>query len=149
MNRFPTKPLLAGATATLILLSSKVVMAIGSATSTLGVAPSHGMTGVTTDSAGLMGPTIRMIVSLSAVLALVAALAWIAKKLRAGNRARGGLIEILSGVSLGTRDKVVLLRVGDEQVLVGVSPAGMRALHVLRDGVPRESFQSHLERESK
>ena len=46
---------------------------------------------------------------------------------------RSGLIEVVSGISLGTREKVVLLRVGREQVLVGVSPAGMRTLHVIRN----------------
>jgi flagellar protein FliO/FliZ len=148
MNRRTAKRWLAGAAAASILLSARIAMAIGTPTAMPGATQSRGMTGVTTDSAGLAGPALRMIVSLAAVLALVGALAWVAKKLRNGNRARGGLIEILSGVSLGTRDKVVLLRVGEEQVLVGVSPAGMRALHVLREGAPRESFKSHMERQN-
>jgi flagellar protein FliO/FliZ len=89
------------------------------------------------------------VISLAAVLALLGALAWLAQKLRNGSRVRGGLIEILSGVSLGTRDKVVLLRVGDEQVLVGVSPSGMRALHVIREGSTKNpSFGTHMEQQN-
>ncbi len=81
-----------------------------------------------------------MIVSLAAVLALVAGLAWLARKLRSGGRLKTGLIEIVSGISLGTREKVVLLRVGQEQILVGVSPSGMRTLHVMKDTATAAPF---------
>lgn len=81
----------------------------------------------------MIGPLLRMVLSLGAVLALLGALAWLARKLRNAGHLKSGLIEVLSGVSLGAREKVVLLRVGQEQVLVGVSPSGMRALHVIRE----------------
>jgi flagellar protein FliO/FliZ len=92
----------------------------------------------------LLGPALRMLASLGAVLVLLGALAWAVKKLRNAGHLQGGLIEVLSGVSLGARDKVVLLRVGQEQVLVGVSPAGMRALHVIRDG-QAAPFNTYME----
>lgn len=146
MRRRTVKRLMTGAIALGVVLSTRMASALTVPASPTGTGPARGMTGVTMDSPGLVGPTVRMIVSLGAVLALVGALAWLAQKLRNGNRTRGGLIEILSGVSLGTRDKVVLLRVGAEQVLVGVSPAGMRALHIIRDETSRRpSFQDHME----
>lgn len=83
------------------------------------------------ESAALWAPALRMIVSLVAVLAILGACAWLARRLRDGGRLRTGLIEIVSGISLGGREKVVLLRVRGEQILVGISPAGMRPLHVL------------------
>lgn len=95
----------------------------------------------------LLGPALRMLASLAAVLALVVGLAWAVKKLRNAGHLKSGLIEIVSGVSLGAREKVVLLRVGQEQVLVGVSPSGMRALHVIREPVP-PSFSSYMEPKS-
>jgi flagellar protein FliO/FliZ len=97
------------------------------------------------DSGSLVGPALRMIVSLGAVLALVAGLAWTARRLRAGGRLKSGLIEVVSGVSLGARERVVLLRVGQEQILVGVSPAGMRALHVMKDATAAPPFASLME----
>lgn len=97
------------------------------------------------DAAGLIGPALRMVVSLAAVLALVGGLAWVARKLRNGGHIKSGLIEIVSGVSLGAREKVVLLRVGQEQVLVGVSPSGMRALHVIREPAAGPPFTAYLE----
>lgn len=95
---------------------------------------------------GVAGPALRMVLSLGAVLALVAGLAWVAQRLRSGGRIRSGLIEVVSGVSLGAREKVVLLRVGQEQVLVGVSPSGMRALHVMKDPAPAQPFAEMMER---
>lgn len=87
---------------------------------------------VAIESVALWGPALRMILSLVAVLAVLGACAWLARRLRDGGRLGTGLIEIVSGVSLGGREKVVLLRVGGEEILVGISPAGMRPLHVLK-----------------
>lgn len=88
-----------------------------------------GPTGVANTS--LWAPTVRMILGLGGVLAVLGVLAFVAKRLRQGNAYRSGVIEIISGVSLGGREKVVLLRVGDDEVLVGMSPSGMRPLHVM------------------
>jgi flagellar biosynthetic protein FliO len=84
-------------------------------------------------TAELVGATLRMAGGLVVVLGLLALAAWASRRFRITGRLRSGLIEVVSGISLGTREKVVLLRVGREQVLVGVSPAGMRTLHVIRN----------------
>lgn len=83
-------------------------------------------------STDLWAPTLRMIMGLGGVLAILGILAFAAQRLRKGNAFKSGMIEIISGVSLGGREKVVLLRVGDDEVLVGMSPSGMRPLHVMR-----------------
>lgn len=123
----------------LLPLASAFLLAAGSAIAA-GTPQPAGM-----DS--LIGPALRMLASLAAVLALVAGLAWAAKKLRNAGHLKSGLIEVVSGVSLGAREKVVLLRVGQEQVLVGVSPSGMRALHVIREPAPAP-FASYMEPKS-
>jgi len=90
-------------------------------------------------------PLLRMIGSLLLVLALVAGLAWAAKRMRQGSSFQGGLIQVISGLSLGGREKVVLLRVADEQVLVGISPSGMSALHVLHSKPEPKQFDEFME----
>lgn len=90
---------------------------------------------------------LRMVLGLAAVLALLGATVWVSKRFRVSNRLRGGLIEVVSGISLGARERVVLLRVGSDQVLVGLSPSGMRTLHVLGGGEsPGPEFSNYLER---
>ncbi len=84
----------------------------------------------------LWAPTIRMVLGLGGVLAVLAVLAFVARRLRQGNVFKSGMIEIISGVSLGGREKVVLLRVGGDEILVGMSPSGMRPLHVIRKNEP-------------
>jgi flagellar protein FliO/FliZ len=90
---------------------------------------------------------LRMVLGLAAVLALLGATVWVSKRLRVTHRLRGGLIEVVSGLSLGARERVVLLRVGSDQVLVGLSPSGMRTLHVLGTGESANpDFSNYLDR---
>jgi flagellar protein FliO/FliZ len=88
------------------------------------------------DLDGMSGPLVRMLLSLLAVLAVLGACAWVARRVR-GTQIQGGLIQIVSGLSLGPKEKVVLLRVGDDQVLVGLSAAGMQPLHVMGKTAPQ------------
>ncbi len=91
----------------------------------------------------MTGPLLRMVLSLALVLGLVGAFAWLAKRFR-GGQLQGGLIQIVSGLSLGPKERVVLLRVGDEEVLVGLSPAGMSRLHVMGKGSGQARFSLGL-----
>jgi flagellar protein FliO/FliZ len=95
----------------------------------------------------LTSAAIRMVIGLAVVLALLGATAWVSRRFRVGAGMRGGLIEVVSGLSLGARERVVLIKVGGEQVLVGVSPSGMRTLHVLNqnDSQNRE-FSNYLDK---
>ena len=88
-------------------------------------------------AASMTASTLRMIASLAVVLLLLVASAWFVRRWRDRQNATSESIEIVSGLSLGAKERIVLLRVGTEQVLVGVSPAGMRSLHVIKDGERR------------
>ena len=54
---------------------------------------------------------------------------------RSSSGAPNSGLAVLAQVSLGTRERAVLLRVGDRQLLVGVAPGNVRTLHVV-DAVP-------------
>ncbi len=97
----------------------------------------------------LTSAAIRMVLGLAVVLALLGATAWVSRRFRVGAGLRGGLIEVVSGLSLGARERVVLIRVGGDQVLVGVSPSGMRTLHVLNQPPatsPSGEFANYMDR---
>ena len=91
--------------------------------------------------------TLRMVAGLAIVLGLLGATAWVSRRFRAGAGARGGLVEIVTGLSLGNRERVVLLKVGSDQVLVGISPSGMRTLHVIAENTNPE-FSRFMESKS-
>jgi flagellar protein FliO/FliZ len=98
-------------------------------------------------TADLTSAAIRMVLGLAVVLALLGATAWVSRRFRNSAQARGGQIEVVSGLSLGARERVVLIRVGGDQVLVGVSPSGMRALHVLNQNQSGE-FAKYMDEKS-
>ena len=53
----------------------------------------------------------------------------------------GGTLRILGGLSLGTREKLVLVKVGETQLLLGVAPGQVRKLHVLDTPIAQESLK--------
>lgn len=74
--------------------------------------------------------------ALFAVIALILALAWILKRLPgAGLRQASGL-RVVASLALGTRERVVVVEVGGQQLLLGVSPAGVHPLHTLAAPLP-------------
>ena len=69
------------------------------------------------------------------VLAAIFAVAWLARRVRGiGNRV-GNAIDVLADVPLGPKERAVLLKIGAEQILVGVAPGRVCALHVLREPI--------------
>jgi flagellar protein FliO/FliZ len=76
-----------------------------------------------------MNALIQVTLSLLAVLAMVAAAAWLVKRLHVGQRAGQNPIRIVAGASVGQRERVVLLEVANTWLLVGVAQGQVRALH--------------------
>ena len=74
---------------------------------------------------------LQLIMGLFVVILCIVALAWFAKKMNRFQSMTDSSLQIITGISLGTRDRAVLLQVGDEQILVGVSPGRLTTLHVL------------------
>lgn len=77
------------------------------------------------------GSVVPALVAIAAT-ALVLAIAWAALALLArASRRRlpsGGQLRVVRGVAVGTRERVVLLRDGDSELLLGVSPGGVTLL---------------------
>jgi flagellar protein FliO/FliZ len=79
------------------------------------------------------GGLLRVVLALIVVLAAVLVAAWLARRMRALSGSGGNAnLEMLAQLPLGSRERAVLLRVGDCQVLIGVAPGSVRTLHVLQ-----------------
>ena len=73
----------------------------------------------------------QVTLALLAVLGALFALAWLLRRLRGiGNRV-GTAIDVIAHVPLGQKERVVLLKVGSAQILLGVAPGRVNALYVL------------------
>ena len=76
---------------------------------------------------GLGQVTLALLVVLTAVFAV----AWVVKRMRGfGNRV-GDAIDVIADIPLGQKERAVLLKVGQAQILVGVAPGQVNTLHVL------------------
>lgn len=87
----------------------------------------------------MAGSLLQTTLGLLVVLAVIGGAAWAFK--RFGNLQTGaqGKLKIVGGISLGARERVVLLQVGDTQLVVGVAPGQIQTLHVLDTPVPVDS----------
>lgn len=65
------------------------------------------------------------------VLGLIVAIAWLLKRSGRFQMAAGGGLRILGGLSMGSRERVVLIQAGETQLLLGVAPGRVQTLHVL------------------
>ena len=87
------------------------------------------MTGVAQSASPLSaGSVTQLCFSLLAIVALIIAVSWLLKRLKmAGPRGRGE-IAVVDELALGPRERVVLLRVGEAQVLIGIGAGGVVGL---------------------
>ncbi|MDC0507472.1 flagellar biosynthetic protein FliO [Luminiphilus sp.] len=78
---------------------------------------------------------VRAIGSFSLVIFLLVIVLLLVKRFTTVSIKTSGYIQVLSSVALGQKERVVLLQVGVEQVLVGVTPGEIRRLHTLSERV--------------
>lgn len=84
------------------------------------------------------GQVSQIVIGLMVVVGLIFAIAWMARNVLHIKPAVHGKFRILGGVNMGAREKVVLLEVGDTQLVLGVSPGRIQTLHVLDEPLPTE-----------
>jgi flagellar protein FliO/FliZ len=80
------------------------------------------------------GAVMQTIFGLLVVIGLVFACGWLARRfgLQPGNR--GGLMKTIGGVSLGGKERVALVEIGDTWLVLGAAPGNVRLLHTMPAG---------------
>ena len=87
-------------------------------------------------SVGVAGQLTQLVFGLLLVLGLIFLLAWLLRRVQqAGAAGKGQVIELIGSRALGPRDRLMLVQVGNEQILLGLSPGTITALHVLKEPV--------------
>ena len=85
---------------------------------------------------GVAGQLTQLVLGLLLVLGLIFFLAWLLRRVQqAGPAGKGQVIELIGSRALGPRDRLVLVQVGNEQILLGLTPGTISALHVLKEPV--------------
>lgn len=76
-----------------------------------------------------IGSLLQVLVGLAVVLAAIAGTAWLLRRMAPGQVTAGGSMRVIGGVALGTRERLVLVEVGDTWLVIGVAPGQVRAVH--------------------
>ena len=79
------------------------------------------------------------------ILLLIFSLAWFMRKMGYSNISGQGQLSILATLNLGQKEKIILLQVGQQQMLVGITATQINTLHVLKE--PLESIETQAGKE--
>jgi flagellar protein FliO/FliZ len=124
------KPLLTG----LVLAGWSLVPAVFAAEP---AAPTHRFAApdvASTPVPGAAGGIGQMLLGLLLVLAVVFAIAFVARRLRGASGVGANGIEVLAQASLGAKEKTVIVRVDGERLLLGVASGQVTLLKTLSAG---------------
>ena len=89
---------------------------------------------------------VDTLLGLGLVIALILGLAWLIKRTGKFQSSSNGAIKIVAGLSLGSREKALLLEVEGEKILIGVTPQQINTLHILgRDDEPKRDHDKYAQ----
>lgn len=101
-------------------------------------APASALAQATTSTAEFGGNILQVILSLIVVVALLFGSLYLLKKLSAPRGAAAGLLRVIAGTAVGSRERVVVVEIADTWLVLGVTPGSVRQLHQL----PRQALPS-------
>lgn len=85
------------------------------------------------------GYIVKILGSLLLVVLMMCALLYLMKRFNFKGAMTQGSVRILSALNIGPRERIMLIQVGEEQILVGSTPSSIRSLHVLQNNIQTPS----------
>lgn len=82
---------------------------------------------------------VNMFMGLGLVVALIFLMAWVVKRMGGMQLAGSQRLQVLSALSVGTREKVVLIQVENKRLIIGVAQGQVSTLHVLDGEFEKET----------
>lgn len=80
------------------------------------------------------GAVIQMLGALGVVLAALFAVLWLLRRISGGKLAGPAPIRTVGGITVGSRERVLLLEIGDHWLVVGVAPGSVTGIATLPRG---------------
>ncbi|XLZ70189.1 flagellar biosynthetic protein FliO [Massilia sp. SR12] len=77
------------------------------------------------------GSLLQTILSLGFVIALLVGLAWLLKRFGPKHITGGTTVKLVGALSVGARERILVVEVGEQWIVVGASPGRMNALATL------------------
>jgi flagellar protein FliO/FliZ len=79
------------------------------------------------------GGLLRVVIALLVVLGAVVVAGRFARRMRGFSGGTNSALQVVGQLPVGPRERAVLIRVGERQLLLGVAPGNVRMLHVFDD----------------
>ncbi len=86
-----------------------------------------------------MSNILQMAAGLAFVVLLIFLLGWFYRRFGSPKTLHNGDFRIVAGLSMGQRERVVMLEVGKKQILLGVGPGHVEKIHVFDEPVIKTS----------
>jgi flagellar protein FliO/FliZ len=87
------------------------------------------------DAAGsLVAGALQTFAGLIIVLALIVGAALVVKRIAPGRFGSVNLLKLVASLPVGTRERVVIVEMGDQWLVLGVTPASINTLHTAPKG---------------
>ena len=124
-------------TALSCLLLAPVVRAAEVGAGGTAAAASAALSGTAGSTPDLGSSALQMVFGLVLVLALMLGALWLIKRISAPRGAAAGLLRVVAGVAVGSRERVVILELGNSWLVLGVAPGQVSTLaEIPRQEVP-------------
>ncbi len=78
---------------------------------------------------------MQMLAGLAFVVVLILLLGWFYRRFGTPSISNNSNFRIIAGLSMGQRERVVMLQVGDHQILLGVGPGHIEKIHVFDEPI--------------
>jgi flagellar protein FliO/FliZ len=82
-----------------------------------------------------IGAVMQTLFGLIVVIGLVFACAWLARRFGLQHGGRGGLVKTVGGTSLGGKERVAVVEIGDTWLVLGTAPGHVTLLHTMPAGL--------------
>ncbi|MEK1939226.1 MAG: flagellar biosynthetic protein FliO [Pseudomonas sp.] len=81
------------------------------------------------------GQLVQVLLGLLLVIGMIFVLAWLMRRVQQIGPRSGQVIKLVASQALGPRDRLLLVQVGNEQILLGLSAGRITPLHTLKEPV--------------
>lgn len=88
------------------------------------------------------GSLLQVFIGLVAVLLLIAGTAWVAKRFGVTRGGASNVLQVINSTSVGARERVVVIEVGESWLVVGVASGSVNTLMTLPRGEIRATTPS-------
>ena len=88
---------------------------------------------IANDQAGASstGGLFQVLMVLFVVLGLMVAAAWMLRKFNSTGTSSGGTIKIIGGIAVGSRERIMVIEVADQWIVVGITASSINTLSTM------------------